>query len=158
MTDLTSDNFDIKAVAAESTHPLRQSVLRPSQTIGEMTYPGDHAPGTLHLAVTDPSGKVLAIASFYMEPHPVTPDPRDWRLRGMAVLPAMQGKGLGARLLHAGIQRLREHSSRRLWCNARVSAQHFYEKLGFIAEGQVFEIKHMGPHVVMSIDVDTSGG
>lgn len=154
MTAPSLDNIDIKSVAAEVTHPLRQSVLRPSQAIVEMIYPGDDAPGTLHLAATDPSGAVLAIASFYVEPHPVTPDPRDWRLRGMAVLPALQGKGLGARLLHAGIQRLREQAGRRLWCNARVPAQRFYEKLGFTAEGQVFEIKPIGLHIVMSIDLD----
>lgn len=158
MTVPTVNNTIIKAVAPEITHPLRQSVLRPSQAIDEMVYPGDDAAGTLHLAVTDSSGTALAIASFYIEPHPVTPGQGDWRLRGMAVQPALQGKGMGARLLNAGIERIREQAGRRLWCNARIPARRFYERLGFTAEGEVFEIKPVGMHYVMSIDVNRSGG
>jgi ribosomal protein S18 acetylase RimI-like enzyme len=132
---------------------MRQRVLRPHQTIDEMVYDGDTSSDTFHLAAMDPTGQVLGIASYYHDPHPLTPSPSDWRLRGMAVEPALQGKGLGSILIQAGIKHIREQGGQRLWCNARVSAQGFYEKLGFTAEGDVFENVPIGPHYVMSIAV-----
>jgi ribosomal protein S18 acetylase RimI-like enzyme len=151
-TDL--DQFEIRVVAADRVRPLRQSVLRPHQVIEEMVYPGDNAPGSFHLAGLDASGEMQGIASFYVEPHPLQPHEGDWRLRGMAVVPSLQGKGLGGRLVAVGLEHIREQGGRRLWCNARVSAQRFYERIGFVAEGESFEIPTIGPHYVMSIAVD----
>ena len=145
------DNVTIQVVGADRVRPMRQRVLRPHQPLEQMVYPGDDAPGSFHLAAVDPAGEVIGIASFYMEPHPLAPRDGDYRLRGMAVEPTLQGKGLGGRLVRAGIEYLREQGGQRLWCNARVSAQRFYEKLGFAAEGERFEIPTIGPHYVMSI-------
>ena len=147
------DQFEVRVVEADRVRPLRRSVLRPHQAIEQMVYPGDDAPGSFHLAAVDGSGEVLGIASFYSEPHPLNKREGDWRLRGMAVVPRLQGKGLGGRLVHAGISHIREQGGQRLWCKARVTAQRFYEKLGFIAEGDRFEIATIGPHYVMSIAV-----
>ncbi|MBX2851821.1 MAG: GNAT family N-acetyltransferase [Phycisphaeraceae bacterium] len=156
MSGFEIDKASCRTVAPEIIRPIRQSVLRPNQTIDEMVYEGDTAPGTFHLAAIDPAGQVLGIASFYRDPHPLDPGPGDWRLRGMAVEPALQGKGLGALLVQAGIERIREQDGRRLWCNARVSAQRFYEKLGFTIEGEVFEIEPIGLHYVMSAALQSS--
>ena len=40
---------------------------------------------------------------------------------------------------------------RRVWCNARLSAAGFYERVGFGRVGGVFEIAGIGPHAVMTI-------
>lgn len=148
-----TDKVDIEVVGSDRVRPMRQRVLRPNQSIEQMIYPGDDATDSFHLAAVGVSGQVLGIASFYHEPHPLGPMQGDWRLRGMAVEPAMQGRGLGGRIVQVGLHRIRESGGQRLWCNARVSAQRFYEKLGFIAEGDEFEIETIGPHYVMSIAV-----
>ena len=153
MIESDIDSLRIKVVAPEVTRPMRQSVLRPHQSIEQMVYEGDAAPCTFHLAATAQAGQVLGIASFYLSPHPLGPQPGDWRLRGMAVQPELQGKGLGSGLVQAGLERIQAQAGRRLWCNARVFAQRFYEKLGFKTEGERFEIKPIGPHVLMSIAV-----
>lgn len=154
MVDQRIGRFEIRVVAADRVRGMRQSVLRPHQTIQEMVYPGDDAPGSLHLAAVDEMQRIVGIASFYRNPHPLGASEGDWRLRGMAVEPQLQGMGLGGRLVRAGVDRIREHGGRRLWCNARVTAQRFYEKLGFVAEGECFDIPTIGPHYVMSIAVD----
>lgn len=154
MAEIESDNLDIEVVGPGVIRPMRQRVLRPHQPIEAMVYPGDDAPGTFHLAGFDPSGRVLGIASFYNKgPHPLDPQQGDWRLRGMAVEPAIQGAGLGTRLVHCGVEHIRERAGQRLWCNARVSAQDFYTRLGFKVQGDVFEIEPIGPHYVMSIGI-----
>lgn len=147
------DKAEIRVVAADAIRPIRQRVLRPHQAIEDLVYPGDDVADTFHLAVVDPAGRVLGIVSFYHEPHPLDPEPSDWQLRGMAVEPALQGRGLGVQLVQAGINRVRELGGKRLWCNARVSAQRFYEKLGFVATGDEFHIEQIGPHYVMAMPV-----
>jgi len=146
--------MEIQIVEADRIRPLRQRVLRPHQAIEQMAYPGDDAPGTFHLAALNEAGQVLGIASFYLDPHPLDPRAGDWRLRGMAVEPELQGRGLGGRLVRAAIERIRERGGKRLWCNARVTAQRFYEKHGLRAEGERFDIPTIGPHTVMSIVVE----
>lgn len=153
MENDATEHVVVKAVEPGVIRPIRQRVLRPHQPIEAMVYPGDEAGGTFHLAALDKAGHVLGIASFYKDEHPLQARPGDRRLRGMAVEPAWQGRGLGSRLVRAGINHIKEEGGSRLWCNARVSAQPFYEKLGFIAEGEEFHIEHIGPHYVMTTNI-----
>lgn len=153
MCETRQTSLSIRPIPSGQTHALRQRVLRPHQAIQEMVYPGDDAPGSFHMAALDAAGEVQGIASFYVEPHPLDPCEGDWRLRGMAVEPRLQGQGLGGRLVAAGLDHIREQGGKRLWCNARVAAQRFYERIGFVAEGQRFEIPTIGPHDVMSIAI-----
>ena len=38
-----------------------------------------------------------------------------------------------------------------VWCNARTPARGFYERYGFVAEGEEFELPDIGPHFRMSL-------
>jgi hypothetical protein len=44
---------------------------------------------------------------------------------------------------------VRENGGRYLWCNARLVAVPFYERLGLEAVGPEFDIPGIGPHYVM---------
>ena len=154
MDQIGIDNIIIQHVDAVQVRPMRQCVLRPRQAIEHMVYPGDEAAETFHLAAMNPAGQVIGIASYYLEPHPHNGRADDWRLRGMAVDEARRGLGLGRHLIEAGLDHIREQGGKRLWCNARVTAQPFYEKLGFIAEGNAFDIPTIGPHFVMAVDLE----
>jgi GNAT superfamily N-acetyltransferase len=116
-------------------------------------YPGDDHPDALHAAVRDPGpgGPVVGIATVAPEGHPSDPRPGDWRLRGMATAPEVRGRGLGALLLTACLEHARARGGDRVWCNARVTAEGFYLRGGFLPEGARFDIPDIGPHVVMSI-------
>ena len=73
-----------------------------------------------------------------------------WRLRGMATTPEVRGQGFGRALLENCFAHIRARGGTLLWCNARVVALAFYEHLGFVAEGEEFEIVPIGPHYVMT--------
>ncbi len=143
----------IRPVTAAETRPLRSAVLRPGQPPESLVYPGDEDPGTFHAgAVQD--GEVVGIATVYPEPMPLAPDAdvdprRAFRLRGMATRPDLQGTGLGRAVLMRCLEHVRESGAEVLWCNARVGALGFYERLGFETIGDVFEIDGIGPHYVM---------
>ena len=57
----------------------------------------------------------------------------------MAVLRDFRGRGVGARLLTAVIDRARQAGHAQLFLHAQVSVIGFYERHGFVAEGDVFQ-------------------
>lgn len=61
------------------------------------------------------------------------------QFRKMAVLPAHQGKGFGLQLLKYIIDYCRSQGIKNLWCNARMSATGFYQKIGFETIGEPYE-------------------
>lgn len=140
--------YELRRLPAAETRYLRHVVLRPHQRPEELVYPGDEAPDTVHLGLYV-EGQQLGVASLYREARPGSPSPTEWRLRGMAVLAAEQGKGYGAALLQACIEHAAGRGGTRLWCNARTTASGFYLALGFSVEGQEFELPGIGPHYVM---------
>lgn len=137
----------LRPLSAADTRLLRQAVLRPHQRPEELVYPGDDAPDTLHVGAYL-GGTQVGVASIYREAQPGVSD-ASWRLRGMAVTPAVQGQGHGAALLHACMAHARAHGGTRLWCNARTTAAGFYRRLGFKVQGAEFELPGIGPHFLM---------
>ncbi|MGV3547230.1 MAG: GNAT family N-acetyltransferase [Pedobacter sp.] len=61
------------------------------------------------------------------------------QFRKMAVLPNDQGKGFGLLLLQYLVDYCKSQGIENLWCNARVSAIGFYQKLGFATVGETYE-------------------
>ena len=72
-----------------------------------------------------------------------------YRLRGMATDPLFQQKGLGKEIILFAENELKRRNCDLLWFNARVSAEIFYQKLGFEAIEDIFNIDSIGPHKVM---------
>ena len=138
--------LSLRRIAAADTRALRQSVLRPGQPVHELVYPGDDAPETLHVGAFD-EARLLGIASVYRQsPDSAAPEPGDWRLRGMAVVPEARRRGVGAALLAACEEHARRHGGTRLWFNARVDAMAFYAALGYQAIGEAYELPGIGAH------------
>ena len=135
--------IQLKPVPAAAVRPLRQRVLRPSQTADELVFEGDDHPQTLHMASVDPQGTITGIATIMPN------DETTWQVRGMAVDPQRRGQSLGAALLAACVDHAQKHGAQRIWCNARTSAKGFYLRQGFVTVGEVFELPQIGPHVVM---------
>lgn len=144
--------IELRDLSAAQTRPVRQQVLRPHQRAEELVYPGDDDANTFHLGAVDAAGQVLAILSMYRHAQPPSDpmdEPRAWRIRGMASVPAARGTGLGKRLVENARDRVWAVSPDPIWCNARESAFGFYQKLGFEIDGEIFEIDGIGPHAVM---------
>ena len=128
-------------VDAAATHDLRRRVLRSHQPGLPVTNPEDDLAETFHLAAIDDDGGVLAVASF-------TPDGERVRLRGMAVEPDLQGRGVGRLLMQAAVARLRVQGATMLWAHARDSALGFYERFGMTVVGDGLDEIGIPHHLV----------
>ncbi|MDQ1445674.1 MAG: hypothetical protein QOI20_2138 [Acidimicrobiaceae bacterium] len=134
-------------VTAADTHSTRRLVLREGRSDSVVAFDGDDDPGAIHLAavdhidgdIDDIRTSIVGVATFFPSPCPPRPNDVAYQLRGMAVLPEYQGRGVGASLLAAGVERVRAAGATLLWANARDSALGFYEGKGWKAEGDGFE-------------------
>lgn len=144
----------VARVAPAVVRPLRRRVLRPHQTVAEQVYDGDDAPRAAHFAAYDDHDVVVGIASITPEPFPGGASPGDFRVRGMATDPERgRGTGAGGALLTACLDHARAEGGTRAWCNARTPARGFYERFGFVAEGDEFTLPSIGPHFLMALNL-----
>jgi len=67
----------------------------------------------------------------------------------MATLPEFTRNGVGERVMRFGVEHLQSNKVDVLWCNARMSAEPFYTKVGFGAFEESFEIEGIGPHKLL---------
>lgn len=138
----------VAPAAVTDIRPLRHRVLRPGRPPEAAVWEGDDDPRTRHFALWW-AGEVVAVATVVPAPDP-DGGPAAWQLRGMAVAPEVQRRGLGSRLL-AEVQ---DAVDAPLWCNARTSAEDFYARHGWTPRGQVFEKPGIGPHIRMAWQPD----
>lgn len=138
----------IRFIKAVDTHALRHRVLRPHQPMDEVDFPNDRNPDSFHLGAYI-GGHLIGVASFYPEKHEAVKGWKQFRLRGMASHPDMQGQGVGRLLLEFAVEHLRGQHVDVLWCNARAKAKVFYERRGFKSIGEAFDIGDIGPHYLM---------
>ena len=136
----------IKEVKAEDTYPLRKAILRDGMSLSH-EMKGDHDSDTLHLGLFE-SNELVCIASFMQASNNLFKGCQ-FQLRGMASAGSAQGKGFGKLLLKDAENRLRKGGVETLWCNARVIALGFYNKLGYQSEGDIFDVDQVGPHYLM---------
>ena len=138
----------VDEVPAEETYALRGAVLRPDG--GEITWAGDEDPATFHLAARTADGRVVGVVRFSPAPCPWRRDAAaPWQLRGMATDPAVRGSGAGRALLVDGLARVAARGGDLVWCDARVTAAGFYERMGFVVVTGEYDRPGIGPHVGM---------
>jgi GNAT superfamily N-acetyltransferase len=135
----------VRPVDPAQTRALRQRVLRPHESLEELAShepPGVHAVGAF-------DGDELVGVGF------VCPDDGsgEWRVRGMATVPELRGRGVGSAILAALLDHARAQGATRVWCNARTPALSLYSRAGFQVESEEFEIPGIGPHFVMALRV-----
>jgi len=75
-------------------------------------------------------------------------DPQTVRLRQMAVMNDLQGKGIGKALMQFAENLARDRGYKKITMHARKNALGFYEKMGYKTRGKEFEEITI-PHYVM---------
>ncbi|MGY1805419.1 GNAT family N-acetyltransferase [Blastococcus sp. SYSU D00922] len=138
-------------VAADLTYPLRQAVLRPDG--GDVVWAGDEDPATFHLAARTADGRVVGVVRFSPAACPWRSAEHPWQLRGMATDAAVRGSGAGRALVVAGLEAVAARGGDLLWCDARVAAIGFYERMGFTVVTEPYDKPGIGPHRGMLIEV-----
>jgi ribosomal protein S18 acetylase RimI-like enzyme len=142
----------VDEVPAALTYELRRAVLRPDG--GEITWAGDEDPATFHLAARTPDDRVVGVVRFSPAPCPWRPlAAAPWQLRGMATDPAFRRSGAGRALVVDGLARVAARGGDLVWCDARVGAAGFYERMGFTVVTEEFEKPGIGAHVGMLKDL-----
>lgn len=138
---------------ADTTYPLWRDVLREGRPVPRLADPE----GTFHLAARATGGRLVGVVRFSPAPCPWRPDARaPWQLRGMATDPGARGTGAGRALVVEGLARVAAFGGDLIWCDARVSAVGFYERMGFTVVTDEFGKPEGGPHRGMLVELPVS--
>ena len=127
---------------AETTYPLWRDVLREGRPVPRLADPA----GTFHLAARTAGGRLVGVVRFAPVPCPWRSARAPWQLRGMATDPAVRGTGAGRALVAEGLARVAALGGDLVWCDARVPAVGFYERMGFEVVTEQFDKPEGGPH------------
>jgi GNAT superfamily N-acetyltransferase len=138
----------VQAVPFAQTRHLRQTVLRPHETLEQLAA---HEPAAA-FAVGAFDGEELIAVGF------VAPDGAvgAWRVRGMATAPHARGRGAGTLVLEALLHHARTRRAQHIWCNARTPARSLYERAGLRVVSEPFEVPEIGPHFKMQLTCDSA--
>jgi predicted N-acetyltransferase YhbS len=139
-TQLTVEDSD-----AETTYPLWRDVLREGRPVARLEDPA----GTFHLAARDGDGLLVGVVRFSPAPCPWREARAPWQLRGMATDPVVRGSGAGRALVAEGLARIAAHGADLVWCDARIAAVGFYERMGFRVVTEQFDKPEGGAHLGM---------
>lgn len=145
--------YEIKEINADDTRNLRQLTLRQHQAVETLIYPGDDADDTIHYGAFIGS-ELVGIASLYKAKLKDLDEPESWRLRGMATVEKVRGMGIGKALMSLCVEHAKKNNGKLFWCNARTTAEKFYEKFGMKRTGDVFYPEDLGPHIVMTMKLN----
>lgn len=118
----------IKRISAEQTLAIRHQVLWPEQQMEFCRLEEDDE--GIHYGVVEHE-QLVCVASVFVHNGVA-------RLRKFATLGSFQKKGIGSAILRYLIADLRAQKVSYLWCDARQSAQDFYARFGFRAQGELF--------------------
>jgi len=128
--------------------PLRHLVLRTGRPVETCYFEGDQDKDTLHFSVKL-NDRVVGCVSFMQKNNPQFENNLTYQLRGMAVSPKHRGLKIGAQLLAYAEKHLKAKRKGLIWCNVRQNAISFYEKQGYQTSGALFDVKEIGPHILM---------
>ena len=140
--------FEVRHIGSLGTLPIRQKVLRPYQPVEACLYGTDDAEGSFHVGAFHDE-KLVSIASFCLAHHEELEGTFHYRLRAMATLPEYRRMGAGRQVVQYAEEILREKGVDILWCQGRTSVIAYYESLGFLPQGEVFDYPPIGPHILL---------
>lgn len=144
---IDNPDYELKQITAEETWPVRHPVLRKGRPLEDVYMEADEQPSTFHVGMHY-QGTIIGVASFMKDTKDFFTG-KQYRLRGMAVLPEFRKKGIAEILLKKGEYLLKTKGCTLLWFNARIVAVSFYKNLGYTTVGLEFDIPLVGPHYLM---------
>ena len=121
---------------------LQRRVLRPNGPV-----PSDTEPPRDALVVWEPGkGAATVLPRAWPAAAPEVPDPPDWQMRSVAVLPEEQNHGVGTALVRDALAAAHARGARGVWAEARVAALRWYLDLGWAVVGPEWDKPQVGPH------------
>lgn len=123
-----------------SLHSVRHTVFVIGQNVPPEIEVDELDPECFHFLASDDEGIPIGTARVDHEGH----------IGRVAVLEAWRGRGVGTALMRAAVDCVRKQDLPAALLNSQTSAAKFYERLGFVAEGEEFMEAGI-PHVAMSL-------
>lgn len=120
--------LSIEQIPPRITWRLRKDVLYPDLQLQDMQMKEDNH--GYHFGAFE-DNKLVGVVSLFKHAD-------DWQFRKLAVVADGQGKGIGTKILAYITAFVERENGTILWCNARLSATAFYEKLGYIKVDKEF--------------------
>ena len=96
-----------------------------------------------HLVMYE-DNRPIAVCRFF-----VGEEPQIYTLGRIAVVPEHRSNGTGRRLVREAEDAIRERGGSKIVLSAQVRAKGFYEKLGYVSEGEEY-MEEYCPHIKMS--------
>ena len=121
-------SVNIRYITAEETLPMRRDMLYPGWGLDEVRI-SDDAEG-LHYGVFEEKDLVTVVSLFFQG--------KKAQFRKLATVGNRQRKGYGSLLLKHLMEECRKRQMESLWCNARSTAESFYQQLGFKRSSELF--------------------
>lgn len=140
--------MEIREINSQDTLEVRLEVLRPNGSLEDCIFPGDDDLTTKHFG-SFIDNLLVGIVSIYKVGHSEFQG-IGFQIRAMGTIPKARGKGAGAKLLNKAEEYAFKSDADYVWANARISAKEFYRKLDYHIDENEFNIKGVGPHVIVS--------
>ena len=137
-------------ITAAQTQPLRHAFLWPHlASASDCVLAADGLSSTFHMGCFS-SGELVGIATLVAQHWDALPDARpaepQMRLRAMATHINCRGHNVGSVIIKAVLGELYTCKKDWVWCDARVSAIGFYDRVGWSVDSKVYEVEHVGRH------------
>ncbi len=126
------------ALARSEAMPIRETVFVHEQGVPMAIEMDEFDPVCEHAIATISTGEAIGTGRLLPDGH----------IGRMAVLKAWRGQGVGAMVLDALVRRAVDRGFQNAMLNAQSHAKAFYEKAGFVVEGEPFMEAGI-PHVAM---------
>ena len=146
--------MEIKILHIDQIKQLRHEVLWPHKSsTAECVIEPDDVNTTFHMGAVE-NNTVVGTSTFLIDINDKFETKSQYRLRAMATSPTVRGKQVGRKIIEASIEKLRTMGISLLWCDARLEATGFYEKLGLQMKGEIYDVPNIGPHKLMFIELN----
>jgi predicted GNAT family N-acyltransferase len=142
MLDLRLD-FATFAADRRDLLAVREEVFVAEQKVPPELEVDDDDPRSIHVLARDPEGRPIGTGRL-------TPDGRIGRI---AVLKPWRGHGVGSAILRSLLETARQRGAREVRLSSQVSAEPFYARFGFAAEGEPYDDAGI-PHRTMRLALD----
>ena len=138
----------VKQILASETVNIRHQVLRVGKLLESCLFDNDDLNTTVHFGIFK-SNVLHGVVSIFAQQNPIFESSSQFQMRGMAILPDIQGQGFGQLLLKFAENHQKSLKKSFIWFNARITAMMFYKKMGYLLHGEPFDIPNVGLHVLM---------
>ena len=148
--------MEILKISSTETISIRHQVLRQGKPIENCHFEGDNLDSTFHFGIF--VNKILIGVISLFKNNSIFEFENQYQIRGMAVLESHQNQGFGKKLVLHCENYLASQNTDLIWFNARVVAVSFYQKLGYLIDGDGFEISDIGEHFLMFKQLNEKNG